>query len=91
MDVVGPLALAHRVETEDDARHLLPLRTLGRGVEEAQVSRNMTLVVWRQACAFGRCVVKGRNCHRTPIAVQQTEPFGFLIAGQLPPGTTYYS
>src|SRR6478752_7313788 len=62
---------APRVDVQDSACDLLPIRPIGIGLEQPKISHQVLLVVTRQAIDHGSAIgalwIKGRTMHDTHL------------------------
>ncbi len=50
------------IDTEDDGNRLTPIGALGLGVKQAEVAREMLLIVWTHAIKLGWLIFERRFC-----------------------------
>ena len=63
VDVLGAIRVKGRVKAEDDCDHLTPIRPIGVGILQPDISCQMALVVRGDAETVRRTVFKGWHGH----------------------------
>ncbi len=81
MDQARTFRLTRRIETEDDPHGFAPIGTLLRSVQQADVCREMPLVIGRELRAVGWAIVESRYAHgqvRFTCTMPNATPVGGL-------------